>query len=117
MIRRPPRSTLFPYTTLFRSRGERVAIPNGIASILATLGARGYDPLRRDRRQRLDGVRTALGDPLPPQARARIERMLDRLELVLVQIAALERQGHAVLVEVAAGEGQRAIRLLVRPGG
>src|SRR2546430_11028857 len=24
MIRRPPRSTLFPYTTLFRSRGDRV---------------------------------------------------------------------------------------------
>src|SRR2546425_8502501 len=24
MIRRPPRSTLFPYTTLFRSRGRRV---------------------------------------------------------------------------------------------
>src|SRR2546422_3754097 len=23
MIRRPPRSTLFPYTTLFRSRGEK----------------------------------------------------------------------------------------------
>src|SRR5262245_62386360 len=26
MIRRPPRSTLFPYTTLFRSRAERVAL-------------------------------------------------------------------------------------------
>src|SRR5258708_22124053 len=25
MIRRPPRSTLFPYTTLFRSRGTRMA--------------------------------------------------------------------------------------------
>src|SRR2546425_4839036 len=25
MIRRPPRSTLFPYTTLFRSRGRRGA--------------------------------------------------------------------------------------------
>src|SRR5258708_24927965 len=25
MIRRPPRSTLFPYTTLFRSRRSRVA--------------------------------------------------------------------------------------------
>src|SRR5256885_8655695 len=24
MIRRPPRSTLFPYTTLFRSRGRRL---------------------------------------------------------------------------------------------
>src|SRR3712207_8225671 len=27
MIRRPPRSTLFPYTTLFRSRGARRAEP------------------------------------------------------------------------------------------
>src|SRR2546430_13890160 len=27
MIRRPPRSTLFPYTTLFRSRGGRVGRP------------------------------------------------------------------------------------------
>src|SRR5256885_3902702 len=26
MIRRPPRSTLFPYTTLFRSRGERARV-------------------------------------------------------------------------------------------
>src|SRR3712207_7685081 len=26
MIRRPPRSTLFPYTTLFRSAGESVGI-------------------------------------------------------------------------------------------
>src|SRR5260370_12959339 len=26
MIRRPPRSTLFPYTTLFRSRGARGAL-------------------------------------------------------------------------------------------
>src|SRR5687768_18229347 len=26
MIRRPPRSTLFPYTTLFRSRRDRVRV-------------------------------------------------------------------------------------------
>src|SRR2546425_8975778 len=26
MIRRPPRSTLFPYTTLFRSRGEALPV-------------------------------------------------------------------------------------------
>src|SRR3712207_8785610 len=40
MIRRPPRSTLFPYTTLFRSQaglavevrveGERAALPPGV---------------------------------------------------------------------------------------
>src|SRR3712207_8413683 len=28
MIRRPPRSTLFPYTTLFRSTIANVALPN-----------------------------------------------------------------------------------------
>jgi transposase len=97
--------------------GERVAIANGIASILATLGARGYDPLRRDRRQRLEDVRTALGDPLPPQAKARIERMLDRLELVLTQIAALERQRDAVLDEAAPGDAERMILRLVRLRG
>src|SRR6516225_7684408 len=30
MIRRPPRSTLFPYTTLFRSRAMGVLIPSEI---------------------------------------------------------------------------------------
>src|SRR2546430_4136315 len=29
MIRRPPRSTLFPYTTLFRSRGSRRRLRRG----------------------------------------------------------------------------------------
>src|SRR5260221_6206922 len=38
MIRRPPRSTLFPYTTLFRSRGPRCAPraqapPSGTAAL------------------------------------------------------------------------------------
>src|SRR2546425_7711112 len=32
MIRRPPRSTLFPYTTLFRSRTVRL-LPDGILPI------------------------------------------------------------------------------------
>src|SRR3712207_7605285 len=31
MIRRPPRSTLFPYTTLFRSVVERADEPLGVA--------------------------------------------------------------------------------------
>src|SRR3712207_7030671 len=36
MIRRPPRSTLFPYTTLFRSRGLAVLLPR--------VGAEGQVP-------------------------------------------------------------------------
>src|SRR5688572_30998806 len=31
MIRRPPRSTLFPYTTLFRSQGRQPAFEGGLA--------------------------------------------------------------------------------------
>src|SRR2546425_1423367 len=49
MIRRPPRSTLFPYTTLFRSRGQHaeytyyvdgVPVPSGISGSLNEL----FDP-------------------------------------------------------------------------
>src|SRR2546422_8472325 len=54
MIRRPPRSTLFPYTTLFRSLAgrARVVLAGGDrghgARVLATLGA-GRRPLARAR--------------------------------------------------------------------
>src|SRR2546430_7744235 len=39
MIRRPPRSTLFPYTTLFRSCGhpQRGTTPRGRSSVLGPL--------------------------------------------------------------------------------
>src|SRR2546426_9031130 len=33
MIRRPPRSTLFPYTTLFRSRQPRTAAPRAVVGV------------------------------------------------------------------------------------
>src|SRR2546426_6462579 len=51
MIRRPPRSTLFPYTTLFRSRelhrlAEREPVLGALDVEHAGVGERG--PLRRD---------------------------------------------------------------------
>src|SRR3989449_2169839 len=36
MIRRPPRSTLFPYTTLFRSPARRYRVPARVARALRT---------------------------------------------------------------------------------
>src|SRR3989475_10487205 len=39
MIRRPPRSTLFPYTTLFRSPGARQGLRENAVRVLQVLGA------------------------------------------------------------------------------
>src|SRR5215218_9812569 len=65
---------------------ERVSLVNRVGAVLATLGVPDYNPLRRDRRQRLDELQTALGDSLPTNAYAKNARMLDRLELLLIQI-------------------------------
>src|SRR5260221_1267322 len=40
MIRRPPRSTLFPYTTLFRSLAERDTARSGLAVKITWLNIR-----------------------------------------------------------------------------
>src|SRR5690242_21516960 len=54
MIRPPPRSTLFPYTTLFRSEGESQRVDSAVAArtyrVGAMLGqhfANGFGLLRR----------------------------------------------------------------------
>src|SRR5258705_12856516 len=67
MIRRPPRSTLFPYTTLFRSQGRRdAARPDRAAwavqrllAAAATLSATGSASPRPDRTSWLGGLRRA----------------------------------------------------------
>src|SRR2546422_6793748 len=45
MIRRPPRSTLFPYTTLFRSPFWKRYVCGGICTVYSStrLGAIGYE--------------------------------------------------------------------------
>src|SRR3712207_8642840 len=51
MIRRPPRSTLFPYTTLFRSRPVRPAVRGAVRGRRgrgALRGRRGARGRRRD---------------------------------------------------------------------
>src|SRR3712207_7268930 len=56
MIRRPPRSTLFPYTTLFRSRGHRRPLRGGGDYQRQARGRRG-PPLADARRIPDDGER------------------------------------------------------------
>jgi transposase len=44
---------------------ERRSIVNKIDGILATLGVKGYQALRRDRREQLNWIRQPGGDPIP----------------------------------------------------
>lgn len=64
---------------------ERVGLVNKIGAVLATLGTENYNPVQ-SRRRRLNELRTGLGDPIPPNALAKIARLLTRLELVLAQL-------------------------------
>lgn len=77
---------------------ERVFHVNRIKGLLFTQGIREYEPLNRDRRQRLDELRTGDGRPLAKHLKAEICRELDRLELLLTQIKAVEAERDALIV-------------------
>ena len=47
---------------------ERVLHVNRIKGLLFSQGVAGYEPLRRDRRQQLEELRTGDGRPLPPRS-------------------------------------------------
>ena len=72
---------------------ERVQHVNRIRGLLFSQGVTGYSPLHHDRRQRLDVLKTGDGRLLPEHLKAQISRELDRLELLLKQIKAVERSG------------------------
>jgi transposase len=76
---------------------ERVAHVNRIKGLLFAQGICDYEPLRSDRRQRLEALRTGDGRPLPPYLKAQIGRELDRLELLLEQLKTVEAERNAVL--------------------
>jgi len=95
---------------------ERIAITNRIRGLLMSQGVADYQPSRRDRRQRLETLVTGDGRALPPQIKRELSRALDRLDLLLEQIAAVEAERDAV-EETAAGEAARTddpTRLLLR---
>jgi len=76
---------------------ERVQHVNRIKGLLFSQGVSGYEPLRRDRRERLDVLQTGDGRPLPLHLKAQVRRELDRLELLLAQIKAVEAERDALL--------------------
>jgi transposase len=79
--------------------GGRIRHSNRIKGLLFSQGITGYDPLRRDRRERLETLRTGDGRNLPEHMKRQVLRELDRMELLLDQIRAVEAERDTMLVE------------------
>ena len=71
-------------------------------------GIGDYEPLHRDRRRALEAVRTGDGWTQGVNMKAQIGRELDRLELLLGQIAAVEAERDAPLTRQAEAETEAA---------
>jgi transposase len=87
---------------------ERVEHVNRIKGLLFSQGIFGYEPLRRDRRKRLDELTTGDGCLLPKHLKAHIARELDRLELLLDQLKTAEAERDKLLDEQLAATGAPA---------
>jgi transposase len=92
---------------------ERVEHVNRIKGLLFSQGVSGYEPLRRDRRQRLDELTTGDGRPLPPHLKTQISRELDRLELLLDHIKQAEAERDALLAAQQAAAAAPAGKMLL----
>jgi len=75
---------------------ERVQHVNRIKGLLAIHGIYDYQPLRGDRVQRLEQLHAAGGQTLPPRLKAEILRELQRLELAIRMIKAIEAERDAI---------------------
>ena len=105
---------------LTRERGtllkERIQHTNRVRGLLSGQGVQDYDPLRRDRFERLEALRTGDGRELPPMLKEEIRRELDRIALVTTQLAAVERARDA-LIRMDAEERNNPAALLLKLKG
>jgi transposase len=76
---------------------ERIRHTNRIRGLLFGQGITSYNPLHKNRRESLEGLRTGDGRSVPAHLKAEILREIDRLELVLRQISEVEAERDEML--------------------
>jgi transposase len=91
---------------------ERVEHVNRIKGLLFAQGVFDYEPVRLNRRVRLEELKTGDGRPLPVNLKAQISRELDRLEIILTQRKAVEAARNALLESASQGAPTPAAMLL-----
>src|SRR5947207_14712754 len=88
---------------------ERITHVNRIKGLLFAQGISDYAPLRRDRRARLEALRTGDGRELPSHLKAPLGRPLDRVELLVDQIKAVEAGQEALLAAARKPASEEAV--------
>src|SRR5690348_17983117 len=97
MIRRPPRSTLFPYTTLFRSGGEEYADQAAAALLRRERGRRAHRRREREghRARRSEEHTSELQSPVHLVCRLLLEKKKhNESRLLPIHLLRLPRRGH-----------------------
>jgi len=97
--------------TLIKERIEHV---NRVKGLLASQGIFEYEPMRKNFRNRIECLRTGDGRPLLPQLKAEIIRELDRIDLVLRQIAAIEAERDALVKSDSTDEAPAALLMKLK---
>jgi transposase len=97
---------------------ERIRHANRLKGVLFAQGVIGYEPRRRDRRERLEELKTGDGRPLPAHLRAMARRELDVLELLIRQIEEVKAARDALLAaQRTAAPAPTAVAMLLELKG
>ena len=71
--------------------GEQNRIVNRMKAALVRLGIRGFNPKLKKAADRLEGLRTPEGDPIPPNTLAELRRDMERRRLTSEQVRQIEK--------------------------
>jgi transposase len=94
--------------------GEQSRIVNRMKATLIRLGIRGFNPKLKKAAERLDGLRTPEGEPIPPNTLAELRRDMVRRRLISDQIRQIEDARLARLKQAPDNGPHAMVRLLAR---
>jgi transposase len=94
--------------------GEQSRIVNRMKAALIRLGIRGFNPKLKKAAERLDGLRSPEGEPIPPNTLAELRRDMARRRLVSDQIRQIEDARLERLKQTPSDGPHAMVRLLAR---
>jgi transposase len=97
--------------------GEQSRIVNRMKATLVRLGIRGFNPKLKKASDRLEGLRTPEGEPIPPNTLAELRRDIERRRLVNAQVRQIEEAPLERLDQSPCDRPHAMVRLLARVMG